>query len=319
MRFQMGTDEAGYGPNLGPLTITGTLFEAMAGETELYHALKECVSDSLSEAVPERMVIADSKKIFGSSKHIGSLELPVLAILWGAFQIVPKDWRHLLEIVCGSAVLESISDQIWLVGRSLELPLEADLDQVRRLGDRFRENCSRVGVRLTAIECRVVFPPQFNRDLETFGNKANLLSTETLQMVGRLLAQTRLSGEIGCDKHGGRSRYAGMIQQVLAVDWVDVGIESREISTYGFEQANRQIQIRFKSKGESFLPTALASMVSKYVRELMMKIWNAYWRDHLPDLKPTQGYPQDAKRFLSEIAAKQLELGIAQESIWRNK
>jgi len=319
MRFQMGTDEAGYGPNLGPLTITGTLFETTTDDTELYHVLKDCVSDCVTGKSPDRLVIADSKKVFGSAKRLGSLEQPVLAILWGAFQVFPKDWRGLLETVCGSAVLETIPEQIWLAGRSLELPLEADFDQLRRLGDRFRETCEESGVRLAAVECSAIFPPQFNRGLETLGNKATLLSTETLHIASRLLKQTNLPGEIGCDKHGGRGRYAGLIQQILAVDWVDVGVESREISSYQFEQANRQIQIRFKSQGESFLPTALASMVSKYVREVMMRIWNAYWRDHLPDLKATQGYPQDAKRFLSEVSAKQRELGVATETIWRRK
>ena len=42
---------------------------------------------------------------------------------------------------------------------------------------------------------------------------------------------------------------------------------------------------------------ALASIVSKTVRELWMDVFNAYWRARVPGLRPTAGYPVDAVRF----------------------
>jgi hypothetical protein len=71
--------------------------------------------------------------------------------------------------------------------------------------------------------------------------------------------------------------------------------------------------------GERALPTALASMVSKYLRELSMHAFNAYWRRHLPDLRPTAGYPGDSRRFKTEIAGVQQELGIEDHLLWRER
>jgi hypothetical protein len=37
----------------------------------------------------------------------------------------------------------------------------------------------------------------------------------------------------------------------------------------------------------------------------------------VPGLRPTAGYPQDARRFKAQIAAKQQALGIADRCLWR--
>jgi hypothetical protein len=73
------------------------------------------------------------------------------------------------------------------------------------------------------------------------------------------------------------------------------------------------------AKGESQLPIALASMLSKHHRELAMIQFNAFWRSHIPDLQPTAGYPQDAQRFKKQIADIQKKLGITDESLWRKR
>jgi hypothetical protein len=53
------------------------------------------------------------------------------------------------------------------------------------------------------------------------------------------------------------------------------------------------------------------------VREVVMAMWNDFWRVAVPGLRPTKGYPQDAARFKREIETKQQELGIPDEWIWR--
>ena len=98
-----------------------------------------------------------------------------------------------------------------------------------------------------------------------------------------------------------------------------IGNESVEVSDYSFRERERDVVIRFQAKGESFFPTALASLVSKYLREVIMRIWNEFWQLQIPGLKPTKGYPVDAKRFKSDIASVQAELGIEDRLIWRNR
>jgi hypothetical protein len=60
-------------------------------------------------------------------------------------------------------------------------------------------------------------------------------------------------------------------------------------------------------------------MACKYLRELSMYAFNEFWRRHVPELKPTAGYPDDARRFRRDIAAAQRKLGIADEVLWRKR
>ena len=64
---------------------------------------------------------------------------------------------------------------------------------------------------------------------------------------------------------------------------------------------------------------AIEKMVCKYVRELSMELFNRFWQNHIPDLRPTKGYPADAKRFHSEIAETQQKLGIENNTLWRER
>ena len=67
------------------------------------------------------------------------------------------------------------------------------------------------------------------------------------------------------------------------------------------------------------MPVALASMTAKYHRELAMRALNQYWQNRVDGLRTTAGYPVDAKRFKSEIAATQVQLGIDDGVLWRNR
>jgi hypothetical protein len=58
-------------------------------------------------------------------------------------------------------------------------------------------------------------------------------------------------------------------------------------------------------------------MISKYLREAMMRRFNAYWHTHLPEVAPTAGYYGDGVRFLSDIEPKRRELGIRDEDLIR--
>lgn len=316
--YLIGTDEAGYGPNLGPLTMAGTLWETESTETDLYLALSDAVANhSTRSANAPKVFIADSKKVYSGS--IEQLETNVLALVYALKGKIPTDWQDLIELLCPQHSPTHSDRQLWLTGQSKNLPLAGDPHKIKALGDSFQENCTRAGVKLLEIECHPIFPPLFNDQLEVLGNKATLLSTYTLKIVQRLMNHCDDDTEIGCDKHGGRSKYAGLVQEILADELVLVGDETREMSDYSFRQNDHDVFIRFQAKGESFLPAALASMVAKYIREVFMGIWNQYWREQLPEIKPTKGYPVDAKRFKSEIADLQSKLGLSDHLIWRNK
>ena len=324
--FLIGTDEAGYGPNLGPLTVTGTLWKADHAGVDLYQAINPNVTN---RSTPEpnnstgkdaqKFIIADSKKVYSSTGTIRNLETSVLASIYAATKRVPRDWMELVDLICPEHVLKHLPEQVWLSRQTLQLPVAANVNQIQQLGDQFLDGCREANVQLIELQCVPIFPPQFNRQVKHLGNKATLLSSETLLIIRRLMAGCDDDLEIGCDKHGGRSRYAALIGEYLTEALVTIGTESLEVSNYRFRENNRQVSIRFQAKGESFLPTALSSMVSKYIREVFMMLWNDFWKIRIPDIKPTKGYPVDAKRFRSEIATVQAELGIEDWLIWRNR
>ena len=50
-----------------------------------------------------------------------------------------------------------------------------------------------------------------------------------------------------------------------------------------------------------------------------MKVFNRYWQRQVPGIKPTAGYPLDARRFRKEIKVAQRELEIADRVLWRER
>jgi ribonuclease HII len=78
------------------------------------------------------------------------------------------------------------------------------------------------------------------------------------------------------------------------------------------------VRLIFREKGETHcMSVALASMLSKYLREALMRRFNAFWRQYLPDVTPTAGYYNDGQRFLQDIDVTRRELGIPDELLIR--
>jgi ribonuclease HII len=96
--------------------------------------------------------------------------------------------------------------------------------------------------------------------------------------------------------------------------------ESAEQSVYRVLGLRRPVQMTFLPRADTaHLCVALASMVSKYLRELLMGELNAFWAQQTPGLKPTAGYPGDAARFYHAIRPAVERLGIPERAVWRRK
>jgi hypothetical protein len=67
------------------------------------------------------------------------------------------------------------------------------------------------------------------------------------------------------------------------------------------------------------MAVALASMLSKYLREAMMRRFNAFWARHRPEVAPTAGYYVDGERFLRDIEPERRRLGIADAELIRSR
>ncbi|REK06703.1 MAG: hypothetical protein DWQ37_21885 [Planctomycetota bacterium] len=324
MPFLIGTDEAGYAPNLGPLVMTASVWhvDGATPEVDLYGRLKDVVCKAppprSAKRPHRRLAIADSKVLYNTTQGIGQLERGVLAAL-ALVDHCPADWLDVWQMVDPRS-LAYLPELPWHVGYDLRLPLAADTDDLVRLGPRLRGACEKNGVRLVAIKSRAVFAEEFNRSTTTLGNKAEALSCATLELLDEALAHCEGEPVLAvCDKHGGRNRYGRMLQQRFPDVLIEVHGENGGESVYRWGPSDTRVEVRFRARAESFLPVALASMTSKYLRELAMRAFNDFWCGRVRDLAPTAGYPGDARRFMNAIREAQTELQIANTVIWRER
>ncbi|MHC4398121.1 MAG: hypothetical protein ACYTG0_00400 [Planctomycetota bacterium] len=321
--YLVGTDEAGYGPSLGPLVISATVWEVPSGVggEDLYGILASCVAPAPERGDGKgapRVVMADSKALYQPSGGLGRLERGLLAAL-ALLDRRPTSWQEVWQATSGDPSDRRLSIP-WYADYDPPLPLDAEVAACEEDAESLRKGLAEAGVRLVEIRSRAVFPQEFNGLLERRGSKATVLSHATLELITRVIDPLKTAPvRIVCDKHGGRNRYGPLLAAHFPEWLIRVHGESRRRSVYRFGPQDRPVEIRFQTKAESQLPTALASMASKYLRELAMRAFNAFWCRQVDGLRPTAGYPQDAKRFKEKIAHAQTELAIDDRMLWRAK
>ena len=320
MPYLIGTDEAGYGPNLGPLVVSATLWEVPegTGPGDLFSMLEGVIASTAGAARDGRVAMADSKRLYQPGGGLRLLERGLLAGL-GVLGRMPEGWRQTWKLLApdADAVFEEMP---WYSGYDAPVPVGIARAEVEAAALRLAGGLAAAGVRLVDVRSRAVFPRQFNRLCDKHDSKGAVLSNVTLALAAELSGKLG-SGPINvvCDKHGGRNRYADLLADHFPDLFIEIRGEGRAQSVYRFGPPERRVEFRFQTKGESHLQAALASMASKYLRELAMQAFNAFWCHRVPGLKPTAGYPQDAKRFRNQIAAVQAELGIDDEILWRRR
>jgi hypothetical protein len=76
-----GIDEAGYGPSLGPLVVSATIFRVKDEhrDADLWKLLSRSVTGN--PRVRRKLVVADSKESYTRAKGVGVLEETTLAFL----------------------------------------------------------------------------------------------------------------------------------------------------------------------------------------------------------------------------------------------
>lgn len=316
MPYLIGTDEAGYGPNLGPLVIAASVWRVPGDprDCDLYKLLRRIVGRDDSE---KHWAIADSKSLYKPGQ-LTALErnlLCAMALCGESFATCRELWNSLDPLAA-----PQWEDLPWHATHDAALPICAELADVQSLAARVEEKLQPTGVELVKVAATAIFPARFNALVDEFGSKGEALSQATLQLIGRVLQGLPAEPTvISCDKHGGRGKYQRLLQLQFPDPLIEVVCEGLQESIYRWGPKETRFEARFCAKGESFLPAALASMTAKYLRELSMHAFNDYWQKEVTGLKPTAGYPLDARRFKTEIAERQATLGIEDRVLWRSR
>jgi ribonuclease HII len=195
------------------------------------------------------------------------------------------------------------------------------------------------GVRLLDLRVEVIDVVRFNSIVREAGTKAATTGAGLATHLGAMWTRfaspsrgdgamawggTKVAGEGGgprvvCDRQGGRTDYGPSLY-----DWLPMVARAAKANAGGVTEIERSeercryevvvesppqdagaMHVLFQPEGETHhLPIALASMAAKLTRELMMARFNAYWSAKAAaagiTLKPTAGYVQDARRWLTD-------------------
>ena len=296
MPLTIGIDEAGYGPVLGPLVISSAAFDVPgdAADADLWEPLAPAVARTRRGAAG-RILVADSKVLYSAKRGLATLERSVLAFV-AAGGSRPARFRELLTGLCEDD--GSLSGEAWW--QDAPLPVSADRADIPADAARIAEAPG--GVRFLGIHSQVVPAGPFNQLIGRHGNKSVLLFQQNMLLAER--AMKSFDGDLHfiADKHGGRHYYGPLLAANFFGSVLRTLHESPKTSSYEVALPGRTLRFDFIEKADkAHLPVALASMACKYVRELFMMCFNAYWCGRVDGLKPTAGYAVDSKRFIAAI------------------
>jgi ribonuclease HII len=321
MAWVIGIDEAGYGPNLGPFVMSCVACrvpDECAGDN-LWHALSPAVRQA-GDQDDGRVLVADSKVVYSTARGLLGLERGVHAALGPCLGGEARTLHACLEGVCPEAVAE-LRAEAWYRG-TCAVPVDAEPGELAGLAVRFAGACAAAGVAEWRARTAVVCPPQFNALTDASGSKGAVLAHALTGLLRH--ARASLAGDdplwVYVDKHGGRNTYAAFLQHALEDGFVMAREEGMARSAYQVHGLGRDVRVTFQPRAEAeHFGVALASMASKYLRELLMREFNAFWQEQVPGLKPTAGYPGDAARFYEAIRPAAHRLGIAEAALWRRR
>jgi len=297
----VGIDEAGFGPILGPLVVSSSAFSIPHNllTSNLWQVLRKSISDRRKH-LAGRLLITDSKKAYTRSSGIKHLQRTVLTVL-KCLGKEPSTLTEFIELLCPSC-LGRLSDYPWyrdIAGYNLSIDTADRQLAAAVLADDLASN----GIELLDLQSCCLDVAYYNKMTQAVKNKANVLFSATCSLIKN--AYDNFAGDdlqIIVDRQGGRIRYRRQLQRMFNGMELKILCESPTTSSYELQADGRAMRVHFVvGADERFLPVSLASMVSKYLRELLIDSINRYFTGFSTNLKPTAGYWKDGLRFIEDI------------------
>jgi len=311
------------GPVLGPLVVSATAFAVPDDLAEV--SMWRLLAGSVTEKPSRRrgsVAIGDSKRLYASRSRgpgrLEHLERGVLAAL-RAGGAMPASLRALLDTVAPQSG-DKMRHYPWYRDADLSIPCALSETDAMLSGNSLKAAMKRADITPAGLRSEVIFAGEFNRIVRATRNKSTTLLDVTCRLLMRLWRSAPRDGRVRivCDRQGGRVRYLPALQRVFEGCSLKVIDESDALSAYRISDGSRQAEMVFAVGAERrHLPAALASMLSKYLRELFMTLFNRFWTRQLPDLAPTAGYYVDGKRFYREITPAVRKLGVSEQMLYR--
>ncbi|MEM8886212.1 MAG: hypothetical protein AAGD14_19285 [Planctomycetota bacterium] len=276
--YYVGTDEAGYGPLLGPLVIAATVFRSDGPRASL-------AADG----------VGDSKRVYARRGRAGLAE-----VLRPCFDCE----LDLGRLLASHSVRNDPRASYPWYGDARETCTEArvapDGFHAVRINpmceQEFNAACAQDGSKGTVL---------FRETMRVLrGALTTVPEGEEVDVL--------------CDKHGGRRRYGELLMAEWGPSRLVVERESATHSSYRMTADGRSMRVRFLAKADALdPPVSLASMAAKFVRELFMVSLNEFFVSRQADLRPTAGYAVDGRRFLDDVRPLLARLDVPVDSFVR--
>ncbi|MCX5658284.1 MAG: hypothetical protein NTW19_01010, partial [Planctomycetota bacterium] len=332
-----GIDEAGYGPMFGPLVVARMVLAipqlpAESAPPQLWSRLSKAVCRDLVGR-RGRIAVNDSKKLLGAGRNrkaasasssasgepydcsvLQHLERGALAFaaLAGHKPATVEAWMDLL----GETTHRPPGPLPWYApepGRPWDaLPRSCTAEELGIDCSMLSATCKRIGVEAIDFGAAVVFEDRFNQMVSATRSKASASFTF---VSAHLRGIWDRFGEhdpfVVVDRQSGRTHYREPLVLVFPEAEFTIEEENAQRSVYRLVAPGKKMRVVFEVESESqHMPAALASMIAKYTRELLMARFQAWFAQRAPQVKPTAGYALDAKRFRGEIEPLLAGLGI---------
>ena len=317
-----GVDEAGYGPNLGPLVMTLVVAEGPdAAPPRVWDDLAATVARA--DDPSPRLWVDDSKRVFKARKGRDRLDAATLAALDAVGRPSPRTLGDLFAAV-GAGSLEKVELSPWLdPGADPRYPPITSRSFAEAAVA--RRPFAGASWRLVDVRSVVVGPRRFNESMAASpsGSKAAAHFAAFADLLRHAwdAAPRDQPLFVRGDKHGGRHFYAEPLRAAFPAADVTPGAEGPDLSSYRLASPGRpalHLDLVPRADGDDGL-VSLASIVSKSLREHWMEAFNTHWLALIPGLKPTAGYPVDALRYRGAIEPLCQARGLDPADWWRVK
>jgi ribonuclease HII len=279
--LRFGIDENGLGPRLGPLVVTGVGARLEAGAS---------LEESLAPGVAKGLV-GDSKGLVSyHDDALGEAWARELVVRAGKVARTPNDVlealllddRVWLRALCPAAH----EVQCWGAEGEVFTAPEGVLAEVRAFAETLGARGVTLGLPRVVVRCTARLNEALVQGVSRFD--ADLHAMEAIAAEG--LERGRREGlfvEAVCGKVGGRDRYLEAFR-VLPAHEVAFFEEGRSASTYRF--ADRAVVTFVKDSDAADALVGLASLVGKWVRDLLMERIVRHHRRAVPEAPRVSGY-----------------------------
>jgi hypothetical protein len=330
---RVGFDEAGLGPTLGPLCVAGlaTRVDGDPGtdwgaRADLHRLLVSVVGPPGSR--DGRLEVGDSKQIHTGARKLERIERTALATIGWVYGRVPANVAELLTLVTVDAFEQQEDRRApWWAMLDESLPISSSRDAIELEAAKLAAAAKRAGVTPLWYAADLVDAARVNRELALEstreGGSKNTWATHAVLRLARLAVDRLHASEapalaIWCDKAGGRQAYRDpLLRAFVELGEFEQLLEQRDCSHYRMRLDGRRVELGFVMGGDSVDPRiSWGSILAKYLRELVLRAFNRYFAERIPELRSTAGYPEDAARFIQNVEAALGPDGGLERAAW---